>query len=80
MLTVGTRRLVRRFLTLCLLLGCLAFVSSDLNGGKTGAAICCDQCFNNYDNCYDACNGNTACENACYNTLVNCHRYCNPDC
>lgn len=73
-------RLLRRVLMLAVLTVGLVFAASGLVGNNAGAAICCDQCFYNYDNCYDNCNGNAACEQACYNTLVTCHRYCNPDC
>lgn len=72
--------LIRRLLVLAVLITGLAFVASDLGGSKAGAAICCGQCFINYDNCYDACNGNEACEDACYSTLITCHNHCNPDC
>jgi len=72
--------LLRRVLMLAVLTTGLSLAASGLVNHSADAAICCDQCFINYDNCYDACNGNEACEQACYNTLVNCHLHCNPDC
>lgn len=73
-------RLVRRLAVLAVLIAGLAFAAADFGGGKAVAAICCDQCFTNYDNCYLACDGNEACEDACYSTLIICHNHCNPDC
>lgn len=75
-----TQRLLRRVLMLAVLTTGLTLAASGLVGNTAGAAICCDQCFINYDNCFDSCNGNSACEQACYNTLVTCHLHCNPDC
>ena len=75
-----TQRLLRRVLMLAILTTGLTLAASGLGGNKAGAAICCDQCFANYDTCYLNCNGNEACEDACYNTLITCHLHCNPDC
>lgn len=72
-------RLTRKLFALVALLVCLAFAATDLGTTGARAAICCDQCFYNYDVCVDGCT-TTACEQSCYDTLVNCHRYCNPDC
>jgi len=74
------QRLLRRVLMLVVLTTGLALSASGLIGNNADAAICCDQCFTNYDNCYIACNGNEACEDACYSTLITCHNHCNPDC
>ena len=75
------QRLLRRGFVLAALLTSLTLASS---GGvvenSAGAAICCDQCFENYYNCFDNCAGNPTCEQACHNTLVSCYRFCNPDC
>lgn len=74
------QKLLRRVLILAVLMTGLTLAASGLVGNSAGAAICCDQCFENYDNCVEGCSGNPACEQACYNTLVTCYRYCNPYC
>ena len=74
------KSLLRRVLILAVLMTGLALAASGLAGNNAGAAICCDQCFENYYNCVDGCGGNPTCEQACYNTLTNCYRYCNPNC
>jgi hypothetical protein len=80
MIRKETQRLLRRFLMLAILTAGLTLAASGLGGNKAGAAICCNQCFANYDSCVDACGGNPSCEQTCYNKLVTCHLHCNPDC
>ena len=80
MVSKEIQRLLRRVLMLAILTTGLTLAASGLVGNNAGAAICCDQCYENYDMCYGGCGGNPTCEQACYNTLVSCHRYCNPDC
>ena len=80
MVRIETQRLLRRFLILVVLMTGLFLAASDVTQNKAGAAICCDQCFLNYDNCVDGCGGNPTCEQGCYNTLVSCYRFCNPNC
>jgi hypothetical protein len=75
-----TQGLLRKLLVLGVLLMCLTFVASDLGGRNAGAAICCDQCWLNYDNCMANCNGNPTCETGCVNTFRTCYRYCDPFC
>jgi hypothetical protein len=75
-----TQRLLRRVVMLAVLTTGLVFAASGLVGSNAGAAICCDQCFINFDNCLAGCNGNSACEQSCNNTLVSCHRFCDSGC
>ena len=80
MLQIQTRRLVRRFLILTALLTFLAFTAFRPAAPEARAAICCDQCWTNLDNCLEACNGDASCESSCHTTFNNCYRYCNYDC
>jgi len=80
MVRKDVQRLLRRFLILAVLMTGLTLAAFGVVENKAGAAICCDQCFLNYDNCVDGCGGNPTCEQGCYNTLVSCYRFCNPNC
>jgi hypothetical protein len=72
-------KLMRRFLVLATLTIGLAVASSGLVENKVGAAICCDQCWINFDNCLNGCS-TQACIDGCNATLNNCHRFCDPGC
>jgi len=73
-------KLMRRaVLVLGLAIG-LAFASSGVVEKKVeGAAICCEQCYINFDNCLNNCSTQT-CVDGCNATLNNCTRFCNSGC
>src|ERR1043166_2302689 len=48
-------KLVRRIFVLAVLTTGLALSSSGLVGNTAGAAICCNQCYVNFDNCLNGC-------------------------
>lgn len=72
-------KLVRRFFVLAVLTTGLALSSSGLVGNTAGAAICCSQCYVNFDNCLNGC-GDQTCIDGCNNTLNHCTRFCDSGC
>lgn len=72
--------LIRRLLVLAVLITGLVFATSDFGGSQAGAAICCEQCFVNFDNCLNDCSDNQACIDGCNHTLQSCHRFCDSLC
>lgn len=80
MFRIEILRLVRRVLILAILTTGLALAASGLVGNNAGAAICCEQCFVNFDNCLNNCSDNQQCIAACNTTLNSCHRYCDSLC
>ena len=72
-------KLVRRIFVLAVLTTGLALSSSGLVGNSAGAAICCSQCYVNFDNCLNGC-GDQACIDGCNNTLNHCTRFCDSGC
>jgi len=73
-------RVMRRILVLAVLMTGLAVASSGLVENKAGAAICCSQCYINFDNCLNNCNDDPACVAGCNNTLNHCVQFCNSGC
>jgi len=73
-------RLVRRIFMLAVLTTGLALSSSGLIGNTAGAAICCEQCFVNFDNCLNNCGSNQTCIDGCNSTLEHCTRFCDSGC
>jgi hypothetical protein len=71
--------LMRRGLLLAVLTAGLVFVSFGWAENSAGAAICCDQCYVNFDNCLNNCSDQT-CIDGCNTTLNNCLRFCNSGC
>lgn len=72
-------KLVRRIFVLAVLTTGLALSSSGLVGNTAGAAICCNQCYINFDNCLNGC-GDQTCIDGCNNTLNHCTRFCDSGC
>jgi len=72
-------KLVRRALVLAVLITGLALSSSGLVGNNAGAAICCSQCYVNFDNCLNNCS-DQACIDQCNVTLEHCTRFCDSGC
>lgn len=72
-------RLMRRFLVLVVLTVGLLFAATGLEN-KAGAAICCSQCYINFDNCLNNCNDDPGCVQGCNNTLNHCVQFCNSGC
>jgi hypothetical protein len=73
-------KLMRRVLLLAVLLTGLALTSSGLVENNAGAAICCSQCYINFDNCLNNCNDNQTCIAGCNSTLEHCTQFCNSGC
>ena len=73
-------KLMRRILILAVLTGGLVLASSGLVQNKAGAAICCSQCLENFDNCLLFCNDNQTCIDGCNSTLNHCYRFCDSLC
>jgi hypothetical protein len=73
-------KLMRRMLVLAVLITGLALASSGLVQRNANAAICCSQCFVNFDNCLNNCGSNQTCIDGCNATLERCHRFCNSGC
>lgn len=72
-------KLVRRVFVLAVLTTGLALSSSGLLGNNAGAAICCSQCYVNFDNCLNGCS-TQACVDGCNATLEHCTQFCNSGC
>jgi hypothetical protein len=73
-------KLMRRIVVLAVMITGLAFASSGLVQNSAGAAICCEQCYINFDNCLLGCNDNQTCITGCNNTLNHCVQFCNSGC
>jgi hypothetical protein len=73
-------RLMRKILVLGVLTTGLVIASTGLIENKAGAAICCDQCYVNFDNCLLNCNDNQTCIAGCNATLNHCVLFCNSLC
>ena len=73
-------RLVQRILVLAVLTTALAFAYAGLGENSAAAAICCEQCYINFDNCLLNCNDNQTCIAGCNATLEHCVRFCNSLC
>jgi hypothetical protein len=72
-------KLMRRIMVLAVLMLGLAVASTGLVENKAGAAICCSQCYINFDNCLNGCS-DQACVTGCNNTLNHCTQFCNSGC
>ena len=72
-------RLMRKVLVLAVLVTGLAVASSGLVENKAVAAICCEQCWINFDNCLNNC-GDQTCINGCNNTVNHCLQFFNSGC
>jgi hypothetical protein len=44
------------------------------------AAICCEQCWINFDNCLNNCSDNQTCIDGCNTTVAHCMQFCNSGC
>lgn len=73
-------RLMRKILVLAVLTTGLLIASSGLVEQKAGAAICCEQCWINFDNCLLNCNDDPACNQGCNTTVQHCLQFCNSGC
>ena len=54
--------------------------SSGLVENKAVAAICCEQCWINFDNCLNNCNDDPGCNAGCNSTVQHCLQFCNSGC
>jgi len=72
-------RLMRKVLVLAVLTTGLVIASMGVAENKAGAAICCSQCYINFDNCLNGCS-DQACVDGCNNTLNRCVQFCNSGC
>jgi hypothetical protein len=72
-------KLMRRIFMLAVLVTGLVLASSGLVGKTAGAAICCNQCYVNFDNCLNNCSDQT-CIDGCNTTLEHCTRFCDSGC
>lgn len=72
--------LIRRILALVVLTAGLVLASSGLVGSHATAAICCEQCWINFDNCLNNCNDDPGCVQGCNTTVEHCLRFCNSLC
>lgn len=80
MFRIEVLRLVRRVLMLAVLTTGLALAASGLVGNNARAAICCSQCYVNFDNCLNNCNDDPGCIQGCNTTLDHCTNFCNSGC
>lgn len=72
-------KLMRKMLVLAVLTTGLVIASTGVVENKAGAAICCSQCYINFDNCLNNCSDQT-CIDGCNNTLNRCVQFCNSGC
>ena len=73
-------RLMRKVLVLAVFTAGLAIASSGLIENKAVAAICCEQCWINFDNCLNNCSDNQTCIQGCNTTVAHCMQFCNSGC
>ena len=76
------RKLVRRYVTLGVLIACLGFFAFSSNTGSAKAAICCSDCDVNLQNCYDGCGdpASGACLFFCEHQYNRCLSHCDSGC
>ena len=73
-------RLMRKVLVLAVLTTGLVFASTGVVENNAVAAICCEQCWINFDNCLNNCNDDPGCIAGCNNTVNHCMQFCNSGC
>lgn len=75
------KKLVRKFLTLMVLVMALTVLSAGLPGKKASAsAVCCTTCYEDYANCIDTCPVPGMCNPVCNFRLKQCLKTCDPGC
>jgi len=75
-------RLVRKLLTLGMLVACLCLFTMVSPGNRVAAAACCSSCDPAYESCVTGCGdpASSACLNFCERRYERCVHGCNPGC
>jgi len=75
-------RLVRKLLTLGMLIACLCLFTFTSSSNRVSAAACCSSCAPAYDSCVTGCGdpATSACLNFCQNRYNRCLATCDQGC